>query len=85
MLMRGNESAQGGIYWNRNCFLSGKRCRKWKEKAGMANITIDGVTKEYPDGLKYEVIATEYQQQYDNMIALVLENGKIRELIKPGT
>ena len=49
----------------------------------MANITIDGVTKEYPDGLKYEVIATEYQQQYDNMIALVLENGKIRELIKP--
>lgn len=49
----------------------------------MANITIDGVTKEYPDGLKYEVIASEYQQQYDNMIALVLENGKIRELIKP--
>ena len=42
----------------------------------MANITIDGVTKEYPDGLKYEVIATEYQQQYDNMIALVLENGR---------
>ena len=41
----------------------------------MANITIDGVTKEYPDGLKYEVIASEYQQQYDNMIALVLENG----------
>ena len=49
----------------------------------MANITIDGVTKEYPDGLKYEVSASEYQQQYDNMIALVLENGKIRELIKP--
>ena len=49
----------------------------------MANITIDGVTKEYPNGLKYEEIASEYQKQYDNMIALVLENGKIRELIKP--
>ena len=49
----------------------------------MANITIDGVTKEYPNGLKYEEIASEYQKQYHNMIALVLENGKIRELIKP--
>ena len=49
----------------------------------MADITIDGVTKEYPNGLKYEEIAAEYQKQYDNMIALVLENGKIRELIKP--
>ncbi len=49
----------------------------------MANITIDGVTKEYLDGLKYEEIAFEYQKQYDNMIALVLEDGKIRELIKP--
>lgn len=50
--------------------------------SGMAKITIDGVTKEYPEGLKYEEIAGEYQEQYNNMIALVLENGKIRELIK---
>ena len=49
----------------------------------MAKITIDGVVKEYPEGLKYEEIAREYQAEYDNMIALVLENGKIRELIKP--
>lgn len=49
----------------------------------MAKITIDGVVKEYPEGLKYEEIAREYQTEYDNMIALVLENGKIRELIKP--
>lgn len=49
----------------------------------MAKITIDGVVKEYPEGLKYEEIAREYQEKYDNMIALVLENGKIRELIKP--
>ena len=47
----------------------------------MEKITIDGVVKEYPEGLKYEEIAREYQEKYDNMIALVLENGKIRELI----
>lgn len=49
----------------------------------MAKITINGEVKEYPDGLKYEEIAREYQGQYDDMIALVMENGKIRELIKP--
>lgn len=48
----------------------------------MAIITIDGVSKEYKEGTTYENIAQEYQSQYDNMIALVLENGKIRELIK---
>ncbi len=48
----------------------------------MVTITIDGVKKEYPEGTVYEAIANEYQEQYDNMIALVLENGKIRELIK---
>lgn len=48
----------------------------------MAVITIDGIKKEYPKGTTYEEIAGEYQAQYDNMIALVLENGKIRELIK---
>lgn len=49
----------------------------------MAKITIEGVVREYPDGLKYEEIAREYQEKYGHMIALVLENGKIRELIKP--
>lgn len=48
----------------------------------MAVITIDGIKKEYPKGITYEEIAEEYQAQYDHMIALVLENGKIRELIK---
>lgn len=48
----------------------------------MVHITIDGVTKEYPKGTTYEKIADEYQAQYDNTIALVTENGKIRELIK---
>lgn len=48
----------------------------------MAKITIDGVTGEYPDGMTYEEIADAYQDRYENTIALVLENGKIRELIK---
>ncbi|MGN0376356.1 MAG: nucleoside kinase [Suilimivivens sp.] len=48
----------------------------------MATITIEGVSREYADGTTYEAIANEYQEKYDHMIALVLENGKIRELIK---
>lgn len=48
----------------------------------MAVITIHGIPKEYPVGTTYEEIAREYQTEYDNNIALVLEDGKIRELIK---
>ena len=48
----------------------------------MSVITINGVEKEYPDGTTYETIADEYQKEYGGMIALVLENGKIRELFK---
>ena len=48
----------------------------------MAIITIGGVTKEYAVGTTFEQIAQEYQEQYKNTIALVTENGKIRELHK---
>ncbi len=48
----------------------------------MVTITINGEKKQYPKGTTYEKIAEDYQAQYGNMIALVLENGKIRELIK---
>ena len=48
----------------------------------MANITIGGVTKEYAIGTTFEQIAQEYQEQYNNTIALITENGKIRELHK---
>lgn len=48
----------------------------------MAVITIGGVTKDYAVGTTYEQIAQEYQEQYNNTIALVTENGKIRELHK---
>ena len=48
----------------------------------MVKVTIDGVTKEYPKGTVFEEIAGEYQPKFEDMIALVIENGKIRELIK---
>lgn len=49
----------------------------------MVTITINGEKKQYFRGTLYEEIAREYQPSYKNMIALVTENGKIRELIKP--
>lgn len=48
----------------------------------MVTIKIDGVEKQYEENITYETVANEYQAQYGNMIALVLEDGKIRELIK---
>ena len=48
----------------------------------MVTITIDGIAKTYPKGTTYETIVGEYQSSYDGMIALVLEDGKIRELMK---
>ncbi len=49
----------------------------------MVTITIGGEKKQYPKGTLYEEIVKEYQPQYHHMIALVMENNKIRELIKP--
>ena len=48
----------------------------------MIEVTINGEKRKYPKGITFEKIAEDYQAQYGNMIALVLENGKIRELIK---
>lgn len=49
----------------------------------MPKVVINGVEKEYLKGTTYEVIAKEYQQDFDNRIAAVIFNGKIRELMKP--
>ena len=51
----------------------------------MAVITICGENKEYAIGTTFEAIANEYQKEYKNTIALVTENGKIRELHKKVT
>uniref|UniRef100_UPI0040569282 nucleoside kinase n=1 Tax=Acetatifactor sp. TaxID=1872090 RepID=UPI0040569282 len=48
----------------------------------MYTITINGEKKQYPQGTTYENIAEEYQAQYDNLIAVVSVDGKIRELFK---
>lgn len=48
----------------------------------MITVNINGEVKKYEDGITYETIVKEYQNQYDNTIALVSENGKIRELFK---
>ncbi len=44
-------------------------------------LTIDGEVREVPAGSTYEVLAEEYQPAYENRIALVRLNGKIRELM----
>ena len=48
----------------------------------MVTIRIDGKENYYEDGIKYEVIAEQYQNDYTSQIALVTVNGKIRELMK---
>ncbi len=48
----------------------------------MITVTIEGEKRQFPEGISFEDIANEYQPKYDHMIALVLENGKIRELFK---
>ena len=48
----------------------------------MVTVTIDGVQKQVERGTTYEAVVQEYQEQYDNMIAVVAANGKIRELFK---
>jgi uridine kinase len=48
----------------------------------MVTITINGKEKLYEEGIKYEIIAKEYQHQFQSPIALVTVNGKIRELMK---
>ena len=45
-------------------------------------VTIGDTVKEYPKGTTYADIAREYEQEYEYPIALVVRNGKIRELFK---
>ena len=48
----------------------------------MVTINIGGKEKQYEDGIKYEAIAEEYQNDFVSQIALVTVDGKIRELMK---
>lgn len=48
----------------------------------MVTVTIEGKEYYYEEGIKYEIIAKEFQKNYDTPIALVIVDGKIRELMK---
>lgn len=48
----------------------------------MYTIRINGEEKQYPRGTTYEMIAQEYQAQYDNVIALATADGRVRELFR---
>ena len=45
-------------------------------------LTIEGKQYTYPKGTDYETIADDFQASHDNLIALVIENGKMKELHK---
>ena len=45
-------------------------------------IEVLGEVKEFSQGITYEQIAQQYQEQYGGLIALVSADGKLRELFK---
>lgn len=51
----------------------------------MITLVIEGKERQYPKGITYEEIVKEYQPAYDNQIAVIAINGKIRELFKRAT
>lgn len=48
----------------------------------MVTVKINGVDRQYEQGIAFERIAEDYQREYNNLIAAVIANGKIRELNK---
>ncbi|MBQ4416565.1 MAG: nucleoside kinase, partial [Butyrivibrio sp.] len=48
----------------------------------MPNLNIHGTKKSFKSGITFETIAKRYQKEYQDRIALVIFNGRIRELIK---
>lgn len=48
----------------------------------MVTITIAGKEHLFEEGIKYEIIAKQFQKEYEHPIALVTVNGKITELMK---
>ena len=48
----------------------------------MPTVMIKGVIYQYDKGVTFESIVKEYQEQYNNSIALIFFNGKMKELNK---
>ena len=48
----------------------------------MAKLIIDGTEYSYEKGTTFEKVANDFEEKYEGLIALVTENGKLRELSK---
>ena len=48
----------------------------------MVKVTVNGTCREYEDGITYETLAQEHQQEYEHRIILAVAGGKIKELHK---
>ena len=48
----------------------------------MVKVTVNGTCREYEDGITYETLAQEHQQEYEHRIILAVSGGKIKELHK---
>lgn len=65
--------------------LKKKTCKSRLQKdrvRKMITVKINGEERQYPQGATYEDVANDYQQEYENLIALAARDGKIRELFK---
>ena len=66
-------------------YLGNKTCKSRLQKdrvKKMITVKINGEERQYPQGATYEDVANDYQQEYENLIALAARDGKIRELFK---
>ena len=48
----------------------------------MPTVMIKGAIQQYDKGTTFESIVKKYQEQYNNSIALIFFNGKMKELNK---
>ena len=48
----------------------------------MVKVTVNGICREYEDGITYERLAQEHQQEYEHRIILAVADNKIKELHK---
>ena len=56
--------------------------RAEREGMGMLTVTVHGEKREVAEGTTYEAVAAGYQKEYEDLIAVVCVDGKIRELFK---
>ena len=48
----------------------------------MVTLKINGKEHSYDEDATYEKVVADYQAEYDNLITLVVENGKLKELFR---